>query len=196
MKKLIYVFVLSLLTFTACKNAEKKTEEVVEEVEKVVDNTVEEVVTVKTVSFPLESKSGSTAKGMVTFTEENKMVTMTASLMGLEEGMHAIHIHEKADCSSPDGKSTGGHWNPTFTDHGKWGAEDGKYHKGDIGNFSADAEGNGAISITTDEWCIGCEDETKNILGKAIIVHAGVDDYVTQPTGAAGGRVSCGGIIE
>lgn len=52
------------------------------------------------------------------------------------------------------------------------------------------------INMTTDQWCLGCEDETKNIIGKAIIVHAGVDDFVTQPTGDAGGRVSCGGIIE
>lgn len=70
------------------------------------------------------------------------------------------------------------------------------YHRGDIGNFTADESGHGMITKTTDQWCLGCEDETKNIIGKAIIVHAGVDDFVTKPTGDAGGRVSCGGIIE
>ncbi|XLS27978.1 superoxide dismutase family protein [Flavobacteriaceae bacterium M23B6Z8] len=195
MKNLAYLCLLSFFVFTACKNVEKKTEEVVEDVENKVEEVEKEVMT-KTVSFTLESKSDSNATGEVTFTEEDGVVSMTADLTGLEPGVHAIHIHEKADCSSPDGKSTGGHWNPTFTEHGKWGAEDGKYHKGDIGNFTADADGNGTISMSTDEWCIGCEDETKNILGKAIIVHAGEDDFTTQPTGAAGGRVSCGGIIE
>lgn len=195
MRNLTYLCILSFLAFTACKNVEKKTEEVVDDVENEVEE-VEKEIMAKTVSFELASKSGSNATGEVTFTEEGGMVAMTANLTGLEAGVHAIHIHEKADCSSPDGKSTGGHWNPTFTDHGKWGAEDGKYHKGDIGNFTADSDGNGTISMSTDEWCIGCDDETKNILGKAIIVHAGEDDFTTQPTGAAGGRVSCGGIIE
>ena len=89
--------------------------------------------------------------------------------------MHAIHIHEKADCASPDGKSAGGHWNPTFENHGQWGSEKG-YHKGDIGNFTVDNNGVGAISMSTDQWCIGCDDPAKNILGKAVIIHQGEDD--------------------
>ena len=48
----------------------------------------------------------------------------------------------------------------------------------------------------TDEWCIGCEDEAKNILGKAIIVHHGADEFTSQPSGAAGARISCAGIVE
>ncbi|MEG0851498.1 MAG: superoxide dismutase family protein, partial [Flavobacterium sp.] len=64
------------------------------------------------------------------------------------------------------------------------------------GNFTADEKGNGTITMTTDEWCIGCEDETKNILGKGLIVHQGTDDFTTQPTGNAGGRVACAGIIK
>jgi Cu/Zn superoxide dismutase len=66
------------------------------------------------------------------------------SLAGLKPGVHAIHIHEKSDCSAADGSSAGGHWNPTFKKHGKWGV--GEYHKGDIGNF-ADANGNGTITL-------------------------------------------------
>ena len=64
------------------------------------------------------------------------------------------------------------------------------------GNLTADENGSATISMETDEWCIGCGDPNKDILGKAIIVHQAVDDFVTQPTGNAGGRVSCGGIIE
>ena len=147
------------------------------------------------VTFALESKSGSAVNGEVTFKQEDGKVTMMANLTGLTEGEHAIHIHEKADCSSDDGKSSGGHWNPTGQPHGKWGDEEG-YHKGDIGNFNANAEGLAEVSKTTDEWCIGCDDENKNIIGKAIIVHEGVDDFSSQPSGAAGTRVSCGGIIQ
>ncbi len=141
-----------------------------------------------------ESKSNSNVTGTASFVEKKGQVTFVAKMAGLKPGVHAIHIHEKSDCSSPDGKSTGGHWNPTFKNHGKWGVGD--YHKGDIGNFTADANGNGTITLTTNEWCIGCTDATKDILGKGLIVHQDPDDFTTQPTGNAGARVACSAIIK
>jgi len=188
MKKISILLLAITLSLTACK---KKKEEV-----KVEEETVTtEVAKVKKVKIALNAKSDSNTSGNVVFKEEDGTVTMTAIISGLEPGEHAIHIHEKSDCSSPDGTSAGGHWNPTGQPHGKWGDEGG-FHKGDIGNFIADENGNGTISITTDKWCIGCGDETKDILGKSIIVHAGSDDFTSQPSGAAGARVSCAGIIE
>ncbi|MCF8274378.1 MAG: superoxide dismutase family protein [Flavobacteriaceae bacterium] len=193
MKKTFIFTLASLMVLTiACKNEKKETEQKVEEP---VTEKVEETSNVEVIKFSLEPKSDSNVSGTVTFTQENGSVTMVAEMEGLTEGIHAIHIHEKADCSSADGTSTGGHWNPTAQPHGKWGATEG-YHKGDIGNFTADATGKGSITFTTDTWCIGCGDEAKDILGKAVIVHAGTDDYTTQPTGDAGGRVSCAGIIK
>ena len=62
--------------------------------------------------------------------------------------------------------------------------------------FVADAEGNATVDFATNEWCIGCDDESKNIVGKAVIVHQGVDDFTSQPSGAAGARVACTGIIQ
>ena len=66
----------------------------------------------------------------------------------------------------------------------------------DIGNFEANENGEATISFETDLWCINCDDETKNIVGKAVIVHQGQDDFVSQPSGAAGSRVSCAGLIQ
>lgn len=148
----------------------------------------------KTIEITFESKSGSNVQGSATFVESNGEVTLSASLTGLEPGIHAIHIHEKSDCSDPKAENAGGHWNPGKTQHGKWG--EGEYHKGDIGNFAADENGNGAVSFSTDEWCIGCGDPMRDITGKSLIVHAQADDYVTQPTGNAGGRMACSAIIE
>nr|WP_073085900.1 superoxide dismutase family protein [Winogradskyella jejuensis] len=186
------VFLFALMTIVACKN-DKKTEEVIEEVE------VEEIKTpestTKKMTISLSPKSDSNVEGTVYFEEINGSVAFKAEMTGLTEGTHAIHIHQTADCSSADGKSTGGHWNPTAQPHGKWGDEAG-YHKGDIGNFEVGADGKGAIKMSTDEWCIGCGDDNKDILGKAIIVHQGQDDFTSQPSGAAGARVSCAGIIE
>jgi superoxide dismutase, Cu-Zn family len=150
--------------------------------------------TAKKLVLALEAKSNSKVSGTATFTEKNGKVTLVAKVAGLNPGVHAIHIHEKADCSSADAVSAGGHWNPTFKKHGKWG--EAEHHKGDIGNFNADADGNGTITFSTDEWCIGCEDATKNIIGKGLIIHQGTDDFTTQPTGNAGARIACTAIIK
>ena len=158
-------------------------------------NIISEIKTTKRISFSLNPKSESNTNGTVLFTEKDGQVTLESSMSGLIQGTHAIHIHEKADCSSEDGKSSGGHWNPTFENHGAWGSKDG-YHKGDIGNFLADNNGNGGITFSTDQWCLGCDDDTKNLIGKAVIVHQGTDDLISQPSGAAGARISCVGIIE
>ena len=185
----------SLLIFSvlACKKEVKKTE--VKPID--ASNTTQEIVeNTEALTILLSPKSKSSVTGKVEFVESNGSIQMTAVLKGLSEGSHAIHIHEKSDCSSDDGKSSGGHWNPTGQPHGKWGAESG-YHKGDIGNFSVKNEGEETVvEFNTNQWCIGCGDESKDILGKGIIVHQGVDDFTSQPSGAAGSRVSCGGIIE
>ncbi|MFV0566801.1 MAG: superoxide dismutase family protein [Flavobacteriaceae bacterium] len=189
MKNISFLSLALAISIVACKN-NKKEETTVE------TNTVKEAVTIpKQVTINLDPKSDSNVSGTAIFTEESGKVSFAAKLVGLVPGEHAIHIHESSDCSSPDGKSTGGHWNPTSEPHGKWGAPEG-YHKGDIGNFTADESGNATVIFSTDEWCIGCGDPAKDILGKAVIVHAGIDDFTTQPTGDAGGRISCGGIIQ
>ncbi|MCP4978682.1 MAG: superoxide dismutase family protein [Maribacter sp.] len=191
--KRIKLIALSLVIMASynCKEAKKESKETIDEV----TTEVKEDVNVEVIKFSMEPKSNSTVKGEVMFTQEAGKVTMVATFSGLSKGEHAIHLHEKADCSSDDGKSTGGHWNPTHEPHGKWGVAEG-YHKGDIGNFVADGEGNATKDFSTDQWCIGCDDENMNILGKAVIVHQGVDDFTSQPSGAAGARISCTGIIQ
>lgn len=188
MKNSLYLIAILAISFTAsCEQAPKKKKENTE--------TSKMVTPKKSLEISLNAKSGSDTSGMVSFEETESGVKMVAHINGLEPGTHAIHVHQKADCSSEDGKSSGGHWNPTFKNHGAWGDEAG-YHRGDIGNFTADEQGHGMIEFQTDEWCLGCDDETKNLLGKAIIVHQGKDDMVSQPSGAAGARVSCAGIIQ
>lgn len=193
-KGTIVLAALALIFATSCKSDKKENKEA-ETVAPPAPMEETKTETPKKVKVTLEAKSESSVSGNAVFTEEDGTVTMVAILGGLEPGMHAIHLHEKADCSSPDGKSTGGHWNPTGQPHGKWGDAAG-YHKGDIGNFNADENGNGTITFSTDEWCIGCGDANKDILGKGVIVHQGTDDFKTQPTGDAGGRVSCGGVVQ
>lgn len=195
MKKTSLIVLALLLSLGySCKEAKKEAEAVSEEVEETME-TMKEEVTETEISFEMEPKSDSNVKGMVRFVEKDGKVSMSASFSGLTPGEHAIHLHEKADCSAADATSTGGHWNPTAQPHGKWGDEGG-YHLGDIGNFTADENGNANVEFETDRWCIGCGDPNRDILGKAVIVHQGSDDFTSQPSGAAGPRVSCTGIIQ
>lgn len=196
MKKVSLTFLFcTALVFTGCKNEEKEVEiDETSETEMMMEEETEEEE-VQKITVDIKSVSGSNVSGNAVFTEENGEVTMTAVIEGLPEGMHAIHIHEFADCSAEDGSSAGGHWNPTKEQHGKWGDATG-FHRGDIGNFKVDGNGNGTITKTTDLWCIGCEDQTKNIVGKSVVIHDGVDDFTSQPSGAAGTRVGCGTITQ
>jgi Cu-Zn family superoxide dismutase len=138
----------------------------------------------------LNAKSESKASGDITFEEKAGQVVMEAKFEGLDKGIHAIHLHETANCSSEDGKSAGGHWNPTGERHGKWSDAEG-YHKGDIGNFEVSEDGTATVNFETSEWCIGCDDTTKNIVGRSVIIHHGGDDFTSQPSGNAGKRVGC-----
>lgn len=130
--------------------------------------------------------------GKATFTTESDgrvKMQLTLNIPSRANKEVAVHLHEHGDCGD-SGMNSHGHWNPTNEDHGKWGTA--PFHRGDIGNVKLDADGNGSYEMTTDLWQLGGSDTTKNILGKAVIVHGGVDDYVSQPTGNAGNRIGCG----
>jgi Cu-Zn family superoxide dismutase len=131
-----------------------------------------------------------TLNGTARFDQDGDQVTMKLNLSVPSKANKsvAVHIHEMGDCGEM-GKHAGGHWNPTNKNHGKWGGD--SFHSGDIGNVQLDANGNGTIELKTDLWSIG-GDSTKNILNKTIIVHAGVDDYTSQPSGNSGDRIGCG----
>ncbi|RYY52748.1 MAG: superoxide dismutase family protein [Chitinophagaceae bacterium] len=128
--------------------------------------------------------------GMAKFTSSNGKVKMEFEItvpMKANQSV-AVHLHEHGDCGD-NGKSSHGHWNPTKEDHGKWGTA--PFHRGDIGNVKLDGKGKGTLKVETDLWTLGGKPDM-NILGKALIVHGGVDDYKTQPTGNAGSRIGCG----
>jgi Cu-Zn family superoxide dismutase len=140
---------------------------------------------------PLEARSGSALKGEAHFTAKDGKVRMKIHVAGLAPGSsHAIHLHEKGDCSAPDATSAGGHWNPTGAPHGRWG-DDAKFHHGDIGNLVANDKGEADLDFATDLWSIGGDPGT-DVVGKSVVIHEKVDDFTTQPTGAAGARIGCG----
>jgi len=135
----------------------------------------------------MTATAGNKAQGTVTFTGTKDGIQVDAIITGLTPGDHAIHIHQYGDLRKQDGKGTGGHYNPEGHDHALPSTE--MRHAGDLGNLSADADGNASYSITIDNVTLA---GTHNpIIGRGVIIHAKVDDG-GQPTGNAGARVSQG----
>jgi len=128
--------------------------------------------------------------GTVRFTQREDKVEVRGEITGLEPGKHGFHVHEKGDLSDKkEGKSAGGHFDPTDQPHGR--PSDEERHVGDLGNIVADENGKATINIDDDVISLRGEN---SILGRSLMVHAKADEF-TQPTGDAGGRVSFG-LIE
>jgi Cu-Zn family superoxide dismutase len=151
-----------------------------------------ELITAVMATATIGETNESGVAGKAVFTQIGDNIKLVVSLANASAGEHGVHIHAIGDCSAPDGKSAGGHWNPTGVAHGKWG--EGEFHLGDIGNMTVDDQGMGKIELTTNLWEMNTGSDI-DIVGKAIIVHAGADDFVSQPSGNAGARIGCG-VIE
>ncbi len=139
----------------------------------------------------ITAASGSEVAGVVYFSNEGDKVKIEWKLGGLTPGNHGFHVHEKGDCSAPDAKSAGGHFNPRKMDHGA--PMDGARHVGDLGNVVADDKGMAEKSLILPKASISLTDgDEHNIIGRAVVVHGGEDDMDSQPSGNAGPRVGCG----
>jgi len=128
------------------------------------------------------------AAGVVTFQQVDNRVLVKGKVRGLKPNQeHGFHAHEKGDCSSGDGMSAGGHFNPTGKAHG---TPLGDHHAGDIPAITADASGVAEFEFFLSGVTIGSG--TTDLVGRGLIVHANPDDYTTQPTGNSGARIACG----
>lgn len=187
----------------SCNNEANKTEDTVSTDTTIVKDTAPhhaDALPPDTTPVPIVSNASATISGTYPDTAVNGTATfetaadgkikmkLEITVLAKANKSVAVHLHEHGDCGD-NGKASHGHWNPTNAQHGKWGS--GSFHSGDIGNVKLDAKGKGSITLTTDLWTLGGKAD-KNILGKAMIVHGGTDDFTTQPTGNAGSRIGCG----
>ncbi|UCF69472.1 MAG: superoxide dismutase family protein [Acidobacteriota bacterium] len=143
---------------------------------------------VKVAIAELTALGESGVRGRVVFTEQAGKLRVEADVTGLSPGEHGFHVHEFGDCSAPDGTSAGPHFNPQDMPHA--GPDSPEAHAGDLGNITADANGRGVLTLSTDR--ITLDSGPNSVLGRGVIVHASQDDLMTQPTGAAGARLACG----
>ena len=141
-----------------------------------------------TAEAALQPTKGSTAAGSMAFAQQGEKVLVKGQFAGLTPGAHGFHIHDKGDCSAPDGTSAGGHFNPFAKPHGDPARP--AHHAGDLPMLVAGADGTARFEALMDG--ISLETGPANILGRSVIVHAQPDDFTTQPTGNSGARVACG----
>ena len=135
----------------------------------------------------LEPTTGNHARGTVTFRKDGDSVAVTATVSGLKPGaQHGFHVHEKGDCSSGDGMSTGGHFNPEAKPHGPQASP---HHAGDMPALVADSYGTASTTFTLKG--VSVSGGIADLVGRGLIVHRDPDDYTTQPTGNAGPRIAC-----
>ena len=137
----------------------------------------------------LQSTTGNKTLGEATFEElGGGKVRLVAQLINLKPKQeHGFHIHEAGDCSSGDGMSAKGHFNPFGKPHGPPGSME--RHAGDLPSLKSDAKGRARLDVEVD--AITVAHGPGNIIGRGLIVHALPDDHKTQPTGNAGARLAC-----
>jgi Cu-Zn family superoxide dismutase len=148
----------------------------------------------KSAHAELKPTAGNKVSGNLTFVPEaNNRVHVTGTISGLTpKSKHGFHVHAKGDCSSPDGKSAGDHFDANQHQHGQVGK--GEHHSGDMDNLETDDKGNVQVDRYLEGVTLG-GGAPNDILGKAVILHATADDYKTQPSGNSGARIGCG-VIE
>ena len=137
----------------------------------------------------LQPTKGNKTFGEATFEEVGGKVRVLVNVQGLKPGQeHGLHIHEVGDCSSGDGMSAKGHFDPHKKPHGHYASAE--RHAGDLPAIRAEKNGRGKVTAEVD--AITVSPGPASIIGRSVIVHADADDYKTQPTGNSGARVACG----
>jgi len=147
----------------------------------------------QTAKATLKNAQGATV-GAATLTEGPHGVIVSLAVKGLPAGEHAFHVHAVGKCEPPF-DSAGGHFNPEGHKHGlmvKEGA-----HAGDMPNLHIPPGGDLTVEVLNDAITLqkGAKTSVFDTDGSALIIHAAADDYTTDPTGNAGGRIACG-VIE
>lgn len=131
--------------------------------------------------------------GAVIVTGRDDGVALEGALIGLPPGEHGFHIHETGSCELPIFESAGSHV-ADGSAHG-FDVADGP-HPGDLRNLVVGADSTATVDQTNDLVTLrGGSVELLDGDGSALVIHAGPDDYTTQPSGGSGEPIACG-VIE
>jgi superoxide dismutase, Cu-Zn family len=151
--------------------------------------TVGEIPTERVGQATLKFANGLPA-GTAQFYGNASQVSVALALTGFTPGVHGLHLHTTGKCDAPEFTTAGPHLNPAGHQHGTENPQGS--HLGDLPNVTIDQSGSGVVNATV----LGERAAVLAALfdgdGTAIVVHAGPDDYKTDPSGNSGGRQACG----
>ena len=133
------------------------------------------------------AEGGQVGAVIITETESGVMhLIMDIGEGALPATQHAVHIHETGACEAPTFESAGGHL-AGDKEHGLHSAKG--IHPGDLPNITLYESG----AVHVEYFLPGVlMDQIMDADGSAVVIHAGVDDYTSQPAGNAGDRIACG----
>ncbi len=145
---------------------------------------------IHTASFPIQNVDKASIGTLELKSHTGGGVDITVKVEGLTTGIHAMHFHAIGRCDAPDFKSSGGHFNPAGAAHGQ---VEGGPHAGDMMNIEVGADGKGTFNVTNEKvnLIVGDTNSLFDADGSALVIHDKADDYISQPSGAAGPRVAC-----
>lgn len=151
--------------------------------------TLSSIPTQRVATATLRLANGTPA-GEAVVTAAGDRLTLSVAALGLPAGTHGVHLHAVGTCEAPGFTSAGGHLNPQGHQHGTLNPAGS--HLGDLPNLTANAAGAAAMSADL----AGTRSEAEAALfdgdGTALVIHAGADDYKTDPSGNSGVRIACG----
>ena len=137
----------------------------------------------------LKATAGNLASGNFSFLQTPEGVEVSGTIRGLSpNSRHGFHVHENGDCSAPDAKSAGGHFDPTHYPHGNPSKP--PHHAGDMPNIESNESGIAQVDVLVNGVTLG--GGPTSLLGKSVVVHEDSDDYTSQPSGGSGSRIACG----
>ncbi len=127
------------------------------------------------------SKDAPAIRGRVDFIQKRNGVLVVARISGLpcdsDTGFFAFHIHRGSNCNGEGFPNTGGHYNPADVAHPE--------HAGDLPPLLSN-KGTAFMAVMTDRF------DVNDIVGRTVVIHAGTDDFRSQPSGKSGEKIACG----
>jgi Cu-Zn family superoxide dismutase len=131
-----------------------------------------------------------TERGTASLTSAGTQLSLVVNVSGLSAAEHGAHLHTVGRCDAPDFTSAGPHLNPHGKQHGAQNPLGS--HLGDLPNLAAGADGKASLTIPLAGTAADVEALLFDADGTAVVIHAGPDDYRTDPSGNSGGRIACG----
>lgn len=136
------------------------------------------------------SLADGSAAGTAKLIGSDDHLSLVINVAGVSTGPHGVHLHTTGLCDAPQFTTAGGHLNPGAKHHGADNPMGS--HLGDLPNIEVGADGTGSLTYALHGDRAAVLADIFDSDGTAIVVHAGPDDYKTDPAGNSGSRIACG----